>query len=326
MLAILQSQVLLWLGMSFRFSVIDSVVSNSLLAMACVAVSSGLRYYLPQQNRILYFIFWCLALAGLWLLITRWSLIFFLNDPSQFEFLHKSLPFRFSIAFLIIGWMAMITVLWYQQQQQKEDEQRKADAEKLNRDAELFNLRQQLQPHFLFNSLNSISALVTSRPEEAKNMIQQLSEFLRGTLKKEDQWVNLEEEIHHLELYLEIEKVRFGHRLLTEIICEEECSKMKLPALMLQPIVENAIKFGLYDTTDAVTIRIHASCENNQLMISVENPFDSETSRSNAGTGFGLSSVQRRLYLLFGRNDLLQTSSSENFFTTKVQIPQQLAS
>jgi len=322
MLAIVQSQVLQWIGMPLRLSFIDSGISNSLLAMACVAVSTGLRYYLPQKNRMLYFIFWCLALAGLWLLITRWALTLFLNDPPEFDFLHKSLPFRFSIAFLIVGWMAMITVLWYQQQQQKQDEQRKSDAEKLNRDAELFRLRQQLQPHFLFNSLNSISALVTSRPEEAKNMIQQLSEFLRGTLKKEDQWVSLEEEIHHLELYLEIEKVRFGHRLITEIICDEECSEMKLPALLLQPIVENAIKFGLYDTTGAVTIRIHASCEDNQLMISVENPFDAETSRSNAGTGFGLSSVQRRLYLLFGRNDLLQTSSAENIFITIVRIPQ----
>lgn len=322
MLAVVQAQVLLWMGMTFRFSLIDSVVSNSLLAMACVAVSTGLRYYFPQQNRILYFILWCLALAGLWLLVTRWSLSFFLKDRSELDFLRQSLPFRFSMGFLLIGWMAMITVLWHQQQQQKEDEQRKADAEKLNRDAELFKLRQQLQPHFLFNSLNSISALITSRPEEAKNMVQQLAEFLRGTLKKEDQWVNLEEEIHHLQLYLEIEKVRFGHRLLTEIICDEPCSKMKLPPLLLQPIVENAIKFGLYDTTGAVTIRMQAWCTDDQLFISVRNPFDSETSGSNTGTGFGLSSVQRRLYLLFGRNDLLQTSVAENIFTTTVQIPQ----
>jgi LytS/YehU family sensor histidine kinase len=67
-------------------------------------------------------------------------------------------------------------------------------------------------------------------------MVQQLAEFLRGTLKKEDQWVNLEEEIHHLQLYLEIEKVRFGHRLLTEIICDEPCSKMKLLHFFFNPL------------------------------------------------------------------------------------------
>ncbi len=89
----------------------------------------------------------------------------------------------------------------------------------LAKDAELYKLRQQLQPHFLFNSLNSISALVTSRPEQARKMIQQLSDFLRGTLKKEEnQWITLEEELQHLELYLDIEKVRFGHRLHTELV------------------------------------------------------------------------------------------------------------
>src|SRR5204863_4547310 len=108
----------------------------------------------------------------------------------------------------------------------------------------------------------------------------------------------------------------------TEIVTSKDCSSMKLPALLLQPIVENAIKFGLYDTTEEVTISIHASCENNQLTITVQNPFDSETARSNAGTGFGLSSVQRRLYLLFGRNDLLQTATEENIFTTTIRIPQ----
>src|SRR6188508_2123519 len=96
LLVIVQSQVLLWMGISFRSSIIDSLVSNSLLAVACVAVSTGLRYYFPRKNRILYFIFWCLALAGLWFLFTRWALIFFLNGPSQLEFLRRSLSFRFS--------------------------------------------------------------------------------------------------------------------------------------------------------------------------------------------------------------------------------------
>ena len=96
----------------------------------------------------------------------------------------------------------------------QEHEQRKADAEKLAKEAELFKLRQQLQPHFLFNSLNSINALIGMRPEEARKMVQQLSDFLRGTIKKEEtQWVSLEEELQYLQLYLDIEKVRFGNRL-----------------------------------------------------------------------------------------------------------------
>ena len=118
------------------------------------------------------------------------------------------------------------------------------------KESELFKLRQQLQPHFLFNSLNSINALIGNRPDEARKMVQQLSDFLRGTIKKEEtQWVTLQEEMQYLQLYLDIEKVRFGNRLSTAIEIGEDVSEMTLPALILQPIVENAIKFGLYDTT-----------------------------------------------------------------------------
>src|SRR5258708_35526855 len=94
------------------------------------------------------------------------------------------------------------------------------------------------------------------------------------------------------------------------------------PPMLLQPIVENAIKFGLYDTTEAVTISIRARVEGKFVIIVVENPFDPETSRPKKGTGFGLTSIQRRLYLLFARPDLLETRIIDNLFTTIVRIPQ----
>ena len=102
--------------------------------------------------------------------------------------------------------------------------------------------------------------MVNSRPEQARQMIHQLSDFLRGTLKKEDdQWITLKEELQYLQLYLDIEKVRFGHRLETDLKNTERAGEMKLPALLLQPLVENAIKFGLYDTTGDILISIAAT-------------------------------------------------------------------
>jgi len=92
--------------------------------------------------------------------------------------------------------------------------------------------------------------------------------------------------------------------------------------LLLQPIVENAIKFGLYDTTGDTVIKLFASKNENDLVIKVENPFDPETSAPKLGTGFGLKSVQRRLYLLFARTDLLTTEAKGNIFITTVKIPQ----
>src|SRR6185295_15490164 len=108
----------------------------------------------------------------------------------------------------------------------------------------------------------------------------------------------------------------------TETTVGEDTPAMKLPALLLQPIVENAIKFGLYDTTGETIIRLDTSKQKNDLVITVSNPFDPETSSPKQGTGFGLKSVQRRLYLLFARNDLLVTETKDNIFTTIVRIPQ----
>ena len=154
-------------------------------------------------------------------------------------------------------------------------------------------------------------------------MIQQLSDFLRGTLKKEDhQWTSLDEELQHLQLYLDIEKVRFGHRLTTNIINETTPGSAQLPAMLLQPLVENAIKFGLYDITGDITISLEARKDDGFLLIRVTNPFDPQSSAPKKGTGFGLSSVQRRLYLLFARTDLLQTEAVNEVFITTIKIPQ----
>jgi two-component system, LytTR family, sensor kinase len=284
-----------------------------------------LQFYLPQKNKYGYILALCSVLAILWVIVSRALLMFVVKEASNYErFFSQSLPLRFTIGFLIIGCVALISVLWYTIHDQREIERRKSEAEALSKEAELYKLRQQLQPHFLFNSLNSINALIGSQPQKARTMIQQLSDFLRGTLKKEDnQWISLEEELQHLDLYLEIEKVRFGHRLSTEISKAMDGQQLQLPAMLLQPVVENAIKFGLYDTTGDITITIDAKKDDGHLVLQVTNPFDPETASPRKGTGFGLSSVQRRLYLLFARADLLETEVREQLFITTIKIPQQ---
>jgi LytS/YehU family sensor histidine kinase len=316
--------VLTFFGLPHRAAMIDSAISNTLLLLICLMVMNTLRYYLPRGNQYINVFAICLFLTIIWLLLTKWLLSVSLGHYDGYrDLLHHSLSIRFSIAFLLLGCVTMISILWYNQKEQKENEERKTDAEKLAKEAELFKLRQQLQPHFLFNSLNSINALIGSRPEEARKMVQQLSDFLRGTIKKEEtQWVTLQEELQYLQLYLDIEKVRFGNRLATDMNIDEKTTGLKLPALILQPIVENAIKFGLYDTTGDTVIRIYAGREEDNLMIKVMNPFDPETSSPKSGTGFGLKSVQRRLYLLFARTNLLTTEAKQNIFTTIVKIPQ----
>ena len=322
--AALQVMILYWFDFSFELCVTDSLVTNLLTAGACLLVSYIMQFYIPQKERYWYIVALSFILTALMIFIARITLSTINNNNIVYlTMLKKTLPIRFGIGFLLIVCMSMISLSWYSFVDQKENEQRQADTEKLNKEAELFKLRQQLQPHFLFNSLNSISALVGTRPEEARRMIQQLSDFLRGTIKKEEQqFVTLAEELQHLQLYLDIEKVRFRHRLATNIESDEAANELKLPSLLLQPIVENAIKFGLYDTIETVVISIHAKKENEQLLITVQNPFDPQTAIMQSGSGFGLSSVKRRLHLLFARKDLLSTSVDENIFTTALKIPQ----
>lgn len=318
--------VIHYFGMPWNAALIDSAISNFWLLLVCLLVMNTLRYYLPRGNQYINIFSICLFLTILWIVLTKWILKLSLSHYEGYrELLHYSMAIRFSIGFLLLGCITMISILWYNQKEQKENEARKIDAEKLAKEAELFKLRQQLQPHFLFNSLNSINALIGSRPEEARKMVQQLSDFLRGTIKKEEtQWVSLREELQYLQLYLDIEKVRFGNRLTTAIHIEEQAMEWKLPALLLQPIVENAIKFGLYDTMGETLIQLTAEVKDGNLVISVSNPYDPETSSPREGTGFGLKSVQRRLYLLFARTDLLSTESKSNNFITTVKIPQNI--
>ncbi len=311
-------------GLMFSTAFIDSVASNTLLAASCLLIGMNMKYYLPKKERFWYILIVSASLSTVWLFISKMFLLGIIkNNPAYAQMLQQSLLIRFCLAFLITSCMAMISLIWYTQKEQRETDERKTDTEKFLKDAELYKLRQQLQPHFLFNSLNSISALTGSQPEKARHMINQLSEFLRGTLKKDEKQLNtLQEEMQYLQLYLEIEKVRFGHRLQTSILYDDDSLNSMLPAMLLQPVVENAIKFGLYDTTGDVLIKINAKKTSAQLELVIENPFDAETAQPLKGTGFGLASIQRRLYLLFARNDLLKIGKTENHFITTIIIPQ----
>lgn len=316
--------ILMNAGIVFSIALADSAVSIFLIAACCVLVINNMKYYLPKKEKYVYVLVVSFALSALWLAAVKIILgNIYKQDIEYVQLLQRTTAVRYTVTFLIIACVTLVSLLWNIQKEQKEETERKADLERLAREAELNKLRQQLQPHFLFNSLNSISALTGSQPEKARHMIQQLSDFLRGTLKNEGQkWTTLEEEIKYLELYLDIEKVRFGYRLQSKIETTEEVMKMKLPTMLLQPLVENAIKFGLYDTIGEVQILITAINNNGMLEVTVQNPFDETTAMPMKGTGFGINSIRRRLFLVFGRQDLLQIKKENDLYIAMVTIPQ----
>lgn len=302
----------------------DALICSILIFGFCFLLVNNMQYYLPKTQKLGYvlIISSLLAVINATLQPLLLSLIFRSSNYDLWQ--HDAMKYiRFVESFLIAACVSFWALLWYTRKDQETLIKHQSETEQLAKDAELYMLRQQLQPHFLFNSLNSISALTGKQPEKARHMIQQLSDFLRSTLRKEEKrWHTLAEELHTIQLYLDIEKVRFGHRLQTEIKTPEVCQSQYLPALLLQPLVENAIKHGLYNTIDEVLIHIKSEAAPNELHITVSNPYQKDEVSVTTGTGFGLSSIQRRLFLLSGRQDLVSTQQDESTFTVKVIIPQ----
>lgn len=309
---------------SWLISFTDSVINNFLLAAACISVSNMLGYYQPKNERILYVLIITLALTVVIIFMAKYALLYLYADFKEYQdFYSFSFSFRGLISFMCLAWCALANILWYRLEEQSETQGRLLTAQNLAKEAELNKLRHQLQPHFLFNSLNSVFALTMVNPKEAGVMITKLASFLRGTLKRDDElWVSVDEEMEYIQLYLDIEKVRFSHRLNIEVNVEEDTLNLCLPGTLLQPIVENAIKFGLYNTSSAITIKIDVSVEQDVLHLKVQNPFDPEMSAT-GGTGFGLTAIKRRLYLLFANPHLLQTEiEANNLYITTLKIPQ----
>ncbi|KQS38161.1 histidine kinase [Pedobacter sp. Leaf194] len=309
---------------SWLISFTDSTITNLLLALACISVSNMLGYYQPKNERILYVLIITLALTLVIIFIAKYALLYIFTDFKEYkDFYNFSFAFRGLISFMCLGWCALANILWYRLEEQSETQGRLLTAQNLAKEAELNKLRHQLQPHFLFNSLNSVFALTMVNPKEAGVMITKLASFLRGTLKRDDElWVSVEEEMEYIQLYLDIEKVRFSHRLNIEVNVEEDTLNLCLPGTLLQPIVENAIKFGLYNTSSAITIKVDVCVEQDVLHLRVQNPFDPDM-RATGGTGFGLTAIKRRLYLLFANPHLLQTEiEANNLYITTLKIPQ----
>lgn len=244
------------------------------------------------------------------------------DDQIYMNWLFTSLPARYLFNCIICMWISTVVAISKRSFEFKQKFQQQTDASVLLKEAELYKLRQQLQPHFLYNSLNSISALTMIQPEKAQDMIGKLSEFLRSSVKRDtEERIMIDDELSYIQTYLSIESIRFGDRLKVEFIKDDSASGAMIPPFLLQPLLENAIKFGLYGITGTVTISMHIVQKDDILSIAIRNPYDSQTNMPK-GTGFGIEGVKRRLYLLYARTDLLHTESDGHTFTAILTIPQ----
>lgn len=225
--------------------------------------------------------------------------------------------------FLLIAWAALYYAL-VNAEQARAAERREGEYRRAAKAAELRSLRYQVNPHFLFNTLNSLSALVmTGKSVAAETMIQTLSGFYRRSLAGDPTAdVALEEEVSLQQLYLEIEAVRFPERLITRIEVPDALLGALVPGMILQPLVENAVKYGVSATSRPVTISVTAREEFGRLVITVSDDGPGARPIEDAGHGIGLANVRDRLEARFGNEaGLLAGPDAEGGWRAVIRLP-----
>jgi LytS/YehU family sensor histidine kinase len=189
------------------------------------------------------------------------------------------------------------------------------------KETELNMLKSQINPHFLFNSLNSISSLTITNPEKAREMVIKLSDFLRYSVSNNaTSFTTLETEMANIRRYLEIEKVRFGDKLLFTFNLDGSCRMHQIPVMLLQPLFENAIKHGVYESTEQVSIEMDCKYKEGYLEICIVNDFD-PNAHPRKGTGIGLNNIRERLRLLYKNDKLLRTVVEGTRFSVFLSLP-----
>lgn len=203
----------------------------------------------------------------------------------------------------------------------REAQQREAQSRTLAREAELQALRAQINPHFLFNCLNSISALTSSDAGAARGMTIALAQYFRQTLAlSERQHITLAQELAHCQCFLDIEKVRFGDKLGVAIAVDDDAAHGLLAPMLLQPLVENAVKHGIAGSLTGGVVRISGLARGNWLHLSVENPLTDGVAPP-SGTGTGLKNVRQRLASLHGDQARLSTRQTVDTFVVELTLP-----
>lgn len=309
-------------------AITDSLVSNLIFAFLGVGLWYMVRFSGKQIDgfikNLAYHLGGCAITILIWQFISFTVLRMLFGDNDVYmKFQFTSMIVRVLTGVLIYFLLISIDFLVLNFEEMQEQAEHEAALSAMLRDAELNMLRSQIRPHFLFNSLNSVSALTLSDPGAAQEMIIKLSEFMRHSLTLGADTMNsLNDELYHAGLYLDIEKVRFSDRMVIEKNIDPACGAMMIPAMILQPILENAVKHGVNTMLTSCVISLKASCSESNLVVTITNNFDPDAV-PRKGTGTGLSNVWKRMSAIYGRNDLLAFKASGNVFDVKLQVPAQ---
>jgi len=308
-------------------SVLDGTLFGFLMGAYGMAIWFVVRYNSPEEKPFAQLLTTHLASALILALVWVYSATFVartLMPVTQYvTYLENRLSNRIFIGFIFYTLMAVIFYLniFYRRNREKTEKEKELKQEL--REAVLRALKSQINPHFLFNSLNSIASLTLSNPEKAHEMVIALSDFMRYSLRKQhNEMVALEEELNHIRLYLQIEKIRFGDKMAYSFQVEPECLNCQIPTLLLQPLFENAVKYGVYEASEQVEVSLTARKEGEHTVLTIANNFDKEAAPVK-GEGIGLKNVQERLRLVYNSNNLMQAKELDGRFEVTIYLPRE---
>lgn len=313
-------------GKFINISILDSLVSLLIYSGVALSLWFPFRYFNGDNHTTTGLISNLVASGALsitlWIVLTKLIMIAVLPQQTNYqEYWVATFPYRVGTGVFIYGLIILTYYLFVSLSNLSEKNAKEARLESLVKETELKMLRSQINPHFLFNCLNSISSLTITDPEKARDMVVKLSEFMRYALsRKDEQPVTLQNEFENIRLYLDIEKVRFGDKLNTEEMIEKECLDFKIPVMLLQPLYENAVKHGVYESTESVKITTEAKITEGFIVITISNNYDSSLS-SKRGTGTGLLNVGRRLEVFYGTKATMKTSKENGVYSVSLFIP-----
>jgi len=312
---------------TWRYAFADSLIYGILFYAFGIGIYFFIRFQdFGKSNNVSVFVEQATALIVI-LSIWVFSGIYVLSalfplDSNILQFLNESISWRYINGFL----MFLVLIFFYylnsyythiQDKQKKEN-----DLLRTLKDTEINLLRSKLNPHFLFNSLNSLYALIETDSSKASEMILELSDFLRFSLSQDyKKLIPLEEEITNIDRYLSIERMRFGDRITFTKEWEEDCHSLKIPALILQPLLENAIKYGLQSDVKQLKINLKCQVKDKDLYLEITNNFD-DKAVARKGAGMGIYSVRKRLEILYKQYHLFSIEQKNTNFMVRLIIPQ----
>jgi LytS/YehU family sensor histidine kinase len=261
------------------------------------------------------------ATATLWVAAGRvWIWIVASVIPPAEVLFPRMAPLAFGTAVAVFVVMSAVHYTLAAADESQAARRRAFETDITARESELRALRAQIDPHFLFNCLHSISALIGSNPGDARRMCLELAEFFRESLRVGSQpRIRLGLEAALIERYLGIEQVRFGNRLRVAIAVEPDAERVLVPPLLLQPLAENAVRHGIATLVDGGDVSIAIVRRGNRVNVRIDNPYDAADTRP--GTGVGLANVRARLDATYGGRADFQVDATGSRFSASLSLP-----